>query len=159
MEMSLSGSWDSRCSSCATTRLAIVSSIGLPMKMMRSLSSRLKMSNSRSPRAVLSMTMGTRGMAMRLEHGARLLVRAPLGEQHSGALEGAGAQVGQGLLGLGQGVGGDRRDHRDLGGEFEEFVAVLACEVGHRADRALVPQVLVGEGRNVGHVDAGTDHR
>src|ERR1700760_1872551 len=116
MEMSLSGSWDSRCRSCATTRLAMVSSIGLPMKMMRSLSSRLKMSNSRSPRAVLSMTMGTRGMAVRLEHGARLLARA-LGQQHGGALEGARAQVGEGLLGLGQGVGGDGADHRDLRGE------------------------------------------
>src|ERR1700729_2452999 len=142
MEMSLSGSWDSRCRSWATTRLAIVSSIGLPMKMMRSFSSRLKMSNSRSPRAVLSMTMGTRGMTVRLATALR--------QQHGGALEGARAQVGQGLLGLGQGIGGDRGADRDLRREGDEGVAVVAGEVGHRTDRALVPQVLVGEGRDVG---------
>ena len=33
-----------------------------PRKMIRSFSSREKMSNSRSPRAVRSMTMGTRGI-------------------------------------------------------------------------------------------------
>src|SRR5205809_7617137 len=37
--MSLSGSSDSRCRSCATTRLAIVSSMGVPRKMIRSLAS------------------------------------------------------------------------------------------------------------------------
>src|SRR3954469_6176690 len=60
--MSLSGSDDSRCSSCATMRLATWSSTAEPRKMMRSLSSREKMSYSRSPRAVRSMTVGTRGI-------------------------------------------------------------------------------------------------
>src|SRR5215218_9053870 len=58
--MSLSGSSLSRWSSWAMTRLAMVSSIGVPRKMIRSLSSREKMSNERSPRLVCSMTMGTR---------------------------------------------------------------------------------------------------
>src|SRR4029450_208908 len=58
--MSLSGSSLSRCRSWAMTRLAMVSSIGVPRKMIRSLSSREKMSNERSPRLVCSMTMGTR---------------------------------------------------------------------------------------------------
>src|SRR4051794_39766290 len=61
--MSLSGSDDSRCSSWATMRLATWSSTAEPRKTMRSLSSREKMSYSRSPRAVRSMTMGTKGMA------------------------------------------------------------------------------------------------
>src|SRR3954451_9269005 len=60
--MSLSGSEDSRCHSWATMRFAIWSSTAEPRKMMRSLSSREKMSYSRSPRAVRSMTIGTRGM-------------------------------------------------------------------------------------------------
>src|SRR4051812_19944481 len=60
--MSLSGSDDSRCSSWATIRFAIWSSTAEPRKMMRSLSSREKMSYSRSPRAVRSMTIGTRGI-------------------------------------------------------------------------------------------------
>src|SRR5215218_4000789 len=58
--MSLSGSSLSRCRSWAMTRLAMVSSIGVPRKMIRSLSNREKMSNERSPRLVCSMTMGTR---------------------------------------------------------------------------------------------------
>jgi hypothetical protein len=41
MLMSLSGFSDSRWIICAQTRLAIVSSIGVPMKMMFSFSSRL----------------------------------------------------------------------------------------------------------------------
>src|SRR3954454_23357734 len=64
--MSLSGSADSRCSSCATMRLATVSSTAEPRKMIRSLRSREKMSYSRSPRAVRSMTIGTRGMGRTL---------------------------------------------------------------------------------------------
>src|SRR3954471_4224112 len=61
--MSLSGSWDSRWRSWATIRLATWSSTALPRKTIRSLSRREKMSNSRSPRAVRSITIGTRGMA------------------------------------------------------------------------------------------------
>src|SRR5450759_5019350 len=45
--MSLSGSSDSRWISCATMRLATSSLTGVPRKMTRSLSSRLKMSNER----------------------------------------------------------------------------------------------------------------
>src|SRR5665213_3353477 len=149
--MSLSGSEDSRCRSWATTRLATVSSIGDPMNTIRSLSRRLKMSNSRSPRAVRSMTMGTRGMETTLEHVLR--------DQHGRALEAAVAQVGKRLFGLGQGVRRDRRADRDLPGQRQELVSVLAGQVGHRADRALVPEVLVGKRRDVGHVDAGAHDR
>src|SRR6476620_1258263 len=50
MLMSLSGFSDSRCKSWAHTRLAIVSSIGVPRKMMCSLSRREYRSKARSPR-------------------------------------------------------------------------------------------------------------
>jgi hypothetical protein len=57
--MSLSGSSASRNSICAIARLATLSSIGVPMKMMLSFSSREKMSYARSPRLVCSTTIGT----------------------------------------------------------------------------------------------------
>src|SRR4051794_39274813 len=60
--MSLSLSSDSRCRSWATTRFAIVSSTGSPRNTIRSLSRREKMSNERSPRADVSMTIGTRAI-------------------------------------------------------------------------------------------------
>src|SRR6266545_448470 len=62
--MSLSGSSASRNNICAMTRLAISSSIYVGRKMIRSLRSREKMSNARSPRGVCSMTIGTRAMPL-----------------------------------------------------------------------------------------------
>src|SRR5579859_1414394 len=47
-----------RYSNCATVTLAIWSSIGVPMKMMRSFNKREKMSQPRSPRGVDSTTLG-----------------------------------------------------------------------------------------------------
>src|SRR5580765_2226277 len=58
--MSLSGSSASRNNICAMTRFAISSSIYVGRKMMRSLRSREKMSNARSPRGVCSTTIGTK---------------------------------------------------------------------------------------------------
>src|SRR6266508_2939687 len=76
--MSLSGSSLSRCSNWAMTRLAMVSSIGVPRKMMRSLSSLEKMSKERSPRLVCSMTIGTRlAWAMGSSGGAGAWVHPP----------------------------------------------------------------------------------
>src|SRR5258705_4154027 len=60
--MSLSGSSASRNSIWAMTRLASSSSINVGRKMIRSLSSREKMSNARSPRGVCSITIGTRAI-------------------------------------------------------------------------------------------------
>src|SRR5438876_1082544 len=57
--MSLSGSSASRNSIWAITRFASSSSMKVGRKMMRSLSSREKMSNARSPRGVCSITIGT----------------------------------------------------------------------------------------------------
>src|ERR1044072_8771974 len=62
MLMSLSGSSDSRCSSWATTRLAMSWLTWVPRKMIRSLSRREEMSKERSPREVCSTTIGTRGL-------------------------------------------------------------------------------------------------
>ena len=64
MKMSFFGFSDSRNSSWAVTRLAIWSSIAPVMKMIRSRSSREKMSKLRSPRLDCSMTMGTSCEAM-----------------------------------------------------------------------------------------------
>src|SRR5438270_1922898 len=59
MLMSLVASSLWRYSNCATVILATVSSIGVPMKMMRSFNRREKMSQPRSPRGVDSTTLGT----------------------------------------------------------------------------------------------------
>jgi hypothetical protein len=56
--MSFSGSSLSRNRNWAMTALATKSSISVPMKTMRSLSRRLKMFHSRSPRWVTSVTVG-----------------------------------------------------------------------------------------------------
>src|SRR4029077_17117115 len=72
--MSLSGSSASRNSIWAMTRLASSSSMKVGRKMIRSLSSREKMSNARSPRGVCSLTIGTRAItAISLRAHARVL--------------------------------------------------------------------------------------
>src|SRR4029453_15160133 len=72
--MSLSGSSASRNSIWAMTRLASSSSMNVGRKMIRSLSSREKMSNARSPRGVCSITMGTRAITtISLRAHARVL--------------------------------------------------------------------------------------
>src|SRR5215475_3556949 len=58
MMMSLSGSSDSRISSCAIKRFETVSSTGVPRKMMRSLASREYGSHSMRPRGVSWMNRG-----------------------------------------------------------------------------------------------------
>src|SRR5437763_4807402 len=106
------------------------------------------MSNSRSPRAVRSITIGIRGMAWSVVESRH---------DHRASLEAAGAQVGQRLFCLLERVRADRGADRDLGREREELLAVLAREIGDRADAALMPEIVVGEAGDVGHVDAGGD--
>src|SRR5439155_13857575 len=53
---------------------------------------------------------------------------------------------------FGLGPDGDERRER------EELLAVAAGEVRDGADRALLPEELVRERRDVAHVDAGADH-
>src|SRR5207247_3062484 len=53
----------------------------------------------------------------------------------------------------------DLRSHRDAWRELEELLAVAARQVGDRPQDALTPQELVGERRDVAHVDPGADHR
>src|SRR5678815_6189644 len=72
--MSLSGSSASRNSIWAMTRLASSSSMNVGRKMIRSLSSREKMSKARSPRGVCSITIGTRAITtISLRAHARVL--------------------------------------------------------------------------------------
>src|SRR5579875_3820696 len=115
------------------------------------------MSNSRSPRAVRSMTMGMRGMSPAYP-AIGINRRSPghraLGNDHRRALKAALAQVGEGPLGVLERVRGNGRADRDLRGQGQELLPVLTSEVGHRADSALQPEVLIGEGRNVAHVNA-----
>src|SRR5215213_3584817 len=95
--MSLSGSSLSRWSSWAMTRLAMVSSIGVPRKMIRSLRSREKMSNERSPRLVCSMTMGTRfASAIEQTSGRGQGTRREGYQRH--ARSGALARIGRGQV-------------------------------------------------------------
>src|SRR6266566_1958987 len=101
MEMSFSGSSDSRCSSWATIRLAIWSSTGVPRKMIRSFSRRLYMSNARSPREVCSTTMGMSGLIVlalvslrRSDSSTRLAGRRAIG----GGPQPAGLRHGRRLL-------------------------------------------------------------
>src|SRR5918994_6323238 len=101
--MSLSGSSLSRCRSWAMTRLAMVSSIGVPRKMIRSLSSREKMSNERSPRLVCSMTMGTR-FASAIEQTSGRGQGRREGTSAAPGSEGL-AGFGRGQVGPGRGVG------------------------------------------------------
>jgi len=46
----------------------------------------------------------------------------------------------------------------ELTGALEELFAIPSGEVRHRADDALLPQQAIGEGRDVAHMDAATDH-
>src|SRR4029453_1754191 len=72
--MSLSGSSASRNSIWAMTRLASSSSMNVGRKMIRSLSSREKISKARSPRGVCSITIGTRAITtISLRAHARVL--------------------------------------------------------------------------------------
>src|SRR5437588_12116494 len=102
------------------------------------------MSNSRSPRAVRSMTIGISGMPSAYAN-------------HRGALETARAQVAKRLLGLLQLVDRDTGPDRHLGRDRQQLLAVLAGQVGDRSELALLVEKLVGKGWDVGHVDAGTD--
>src|ERR671937_1203096 len=97
--MSFSGSSLSRCSSWAMIRLATVSSIGVPRKMIRSFSSREKMSKERSPRLVCSMTIGTR-FASAMGPSGRRCERSGTtrGYQRSGPAAGGPERVALGRL-------------------------------------------------------------
>src|SRR5919199_5711992 len=67
-------SW-ARYSSCATIRLATVSSMGVPRNTMRFFSSSEKMSYTRSPRLVCSTTIGTAYEVTRVSSSSLLIPR------------------------------------------------------------------------------------
>src|SRR5437763_14394785 len=102
------------------------------------------MSNSRSPRAVRSMTIGIRGMHSAYSNDGR-------------SLEPPGPQVGQCRLRPLELVERDRGPDRDLRRDCEQLVSVLAGEVGDRSQLALLVEQLIGEGGTVAHVAPGAD--
>src|ERR687890_1661 len=69
--------------------------------------------------------------------------------------------VAQGVEGFVCSFEGERHDlgtDGDFGGERKELVPVLTRQVGHRAHRALTPEDLIGERRDIAHVDARADN-
>src|SRR5437868_4374697 len=99
------------------------------------------MSNSRSPRAVRSMTIGIRGMPS-----------AYLGHEHCRAIEATSAEIRECPLGLLERIGRHRRPDGDLAGEREKLEPVLARQVRDRADLVLVVEEVIRERRDLGHV-------
>src|SRR5437763_333512 len=91
--------------------------------------------------------------------GARPLGLRGLGErvdlEDGRALEAAVAQVVERLVGGVERVARDLRADRDARREREELLAVAPREIGDGADGPFVPQVGVGDRRQVAHVDAG----
>src|SRR3954451_10051614 len=132
--MSFSGSSDSRCSSWATTRLAIWSSTSWPRKITRSRSRREEMANERSPRPSCSTTTGTSGMSVPAEPSEHGLAReAPLpGDAPAGQLAGLGELPHVLLVDLEQRRDLIEREHVGRGGRLE----------GMAAHRHLVGRVL-----------------
>lgn len=80
-----------------------------------------------------------------------------LRDEDGGAADAPGTKPVEGVDGGGQREGLDVDGDGRLARERQELVPVGAGEVGDGADLALMPQELVGEGRDVGHVDAGAD--
>ena len=84
--------------------------------------------------------------------------RARSGDEHGGAADRAGAQLRKRLVCLLEReflhLGADRHARS----EREELLAVAAGQVRDRAHDALAPEQLVGERRDVAHVDPGADH-
>ena len=74
---------------------------------------------------------------------------------HRTPLEAAVSQVVERAVGVRERVRRDSGEVFDLRRELQELDAVVARQVGHRAKDALAPQVLVREGGNVAHMDAG----
>jgi hypothetical protein len=67
------------------------------------------------------------------------------------------AKAIQGLIRLFERKWLSRRSHWNFRRQVEKFMTVLAGQIGHGANRAFFPQVAVGKGRNIAHVNASTD--
>src|SRR3954454_16571193 len=73
------------------------------------------------------------------------LGRLPADCEDGGSPHPTVTHVIQRTVGVGQGVHLDARLDGHAGGERQELLAVLTRQVGHRPQRALVPEELVGE--------------
>ena len=80
-----------------------------------------------------------------------------LGYEHRGAADSTGTEAVQRLVGLAQGKRLHRRSHGNTRRERKELLPIAAGEVGDGAEAALFPQELVGEARDVAHVNAAAD--
>jgi uncharacterized membrane protein YdfJ with MMPL/SSD domain len=80
-----------------------------------------------------------------------------LGHEDGGAPDQAAAQPVEGVVGGGEREGLDVDGDWRLPGQGQEVAPVLAGQVGDGPNHALVPEELVGKGRNVAHVDPGAD--
>jgi len=79
------------------------------------------------------------------------------GHKHGGAVEAAGAKIGQGLVGVLQRIGGGVRHDSDFRRLAQEFDAVVSSEIGDREKLTLFPEQRIGKARNVAHVNPGAN--
>src|ERR687896_238129 len=82
----------------------------------------------------------------------------PIYHQHGRAPHLSFTQRLQAFVGLLQRKSHHLRADRHLRGQGEEFLAVLAGQVRHRAYHTFTPEDLVREGWYIAHVDAGAHH-
>ena len=81
-----------------------------------------------------------------------------LRKENSGTGEPAGAEVAERLVRVRERVLVNVGRQRDLSSQREECTCVLACEVGDRTNRSLLPQESIGKRWYVAHMDAGAHH-
>src|SRR5215471_28441 len=84
---------------------------------------------------------------------------APSWDEHERALDVPGAELCERLVRLLERKRLDRRPYGDARSEGEELLAVPAREVCDGPEDALAPEDLVGERRDLGHVDARAHDR
>src|SRR4051812_31734115 len=85
------------------------------------------------------------GTPRSLAPSLRFFISVSSRHQHRRALNLSGAQKVQRFVGLGERKGPGLRLHPQLGGDCEEFGAVLAGEIGDREDRSLAPEIGIGK--------------
>jgi len=76
--------------------------------------------------------------------------------EHGGARDEPATKIAERFVGVRERIRGGTSYHWYLGRECEELLGVPARQVRNRLDDTLLPQILVGEARNVAHVDAAT---
>ncbi len=84
--------------------------------------------------------------------------RNPSGDrENGGAVDATLPEVAQRVVDVSERIGVDPRPNGNRSQHVEESFCVLPGQVRDRADRPLLPEKRIGEGRNVAHVYAGAD--